>query len=568
MLPTFLQLRQPFERVWRVLLFAGLVGDFGLAGFLCLAQPRQSSITAPPFPIAFRPGESATLSSEKSGSSPSLWRSFPSHWVWQEDASVKPSVRRGVLTPDATLPAGAVHAIRWSDDTGAAPIRLVYLDDLPTRPWDSSASPPVLTWPCAVDGVARDGSSLVFALDVRKGEEVSIEIIARRLGSEMDPWLRVEDAQGKVLLDVDDVPSWEADAGGTLKAPRTGRYFIHVRDASFGGGPSFFFRMRVGRFPLVTALYPPAAFAAAGHDYEVWAVGDVPVKAVQVVQKELPGLGSASFSALEIVDRSGRALLSIPRIDAAPILEHEPNEHPPQVVNWKATRWLAGRLRKPGDVDRFAFRAAAGEKWRFKSRTRSVGSPCDLFMSLEAGPGQKAPQAAHASRDEASLTHTFASETEAVLRVEELTRRGSPSFLYLIEAELLDSSVSLELGTNTYGLKAGEEIAIKIKLVREGFAGPVSLLFEPPMEGVEGQSLTIPGTSNEGVFKLRPRSEPKGERLTVARVKGVLDGTSRTTYASTLPALRERFPLMRHPPPMLDGWVFFSRNSTVKAKSE
>ena len=48
---------------------------------------------------------------------------------------------------------------------------------------------------------------------------------------------------------------------------------------------------------------------------------------------------------------------------------------------------LHGRIQTPDDRDVFRFEAAKDEKLIFQSQTRSLGSPCDLVLTLKKPDG-------------------------------------------------------------------------------------------------------------------------------------------------------------------------------------
>jgi hypothetical protein len=65
---------------------------------------------------------------------------------------------------------------------------------------------------------------------------------ARSLGGPLDPILRVFDAAGKVLAEVDDSANGR-DAELTLDPPADGTYRIEVRDLSRHGGDRYYYRL-------------------------------------------------------------------------------------------------------------------------------------------------------------------------------------------------------------------------------------------------------------------------------------------------------------------------------------
>ncbi len=67
----------------------------------------------------------------------------------------------------------------------------------------------------------------------------TFEAIARRAGSECDPVLRLLDAKGTVLTEVDDAPGMGKDARIEWKAPADGFYTVQIADLHARGGEAF-----------------------------------------------------------------------------------------------------------------------------------------------------------------------------------------------------------------------------------------------------------------------------------------------------------------------------------------
>ena len=114
------------------------------------------------------------------------------------------------------------------------------IDDLPNVTKSGThktiASAQELKLPVAVDGNCEETSFDYYAFRAKKGQRVSVEVVANRLGSPLDPVVRLLDAAGKELVYCDDDPAVGSDARFSFTAPRTGRYFIELRDVGYQGG--------------------------------------------------------------------------------------------------------------------------------------------------------------------------------------------------------------------------------------------------------------------------------------------------------------------------------------------
>jgi hypothetical protein len=100
--------------------------------------------------------------------------------------------------------------------------------------------------------IGQPGDTDVYRFIGKAGDTVVAEVYARRLGSPMDPLLRVTDAAGRVLAWNDDyengdmgLVTHQADSYLSLKLPADGAYFVQVSDAQRHGGDDCNYYLRV-----------------------------------------------------------------------------------------------------------------------------------------------------------------------------------------------------------------------------------------------------------------------------------------------------------------------------------
>jgi len=131
------------------------------------------------------------------------------------------------------------------------------VDDLPEyferEPDNSLTRTQMVILPVIVNGhIARPGEHDVFKFTGRAGQQVVVEVCARRLDSPLDSFLRLTDADGKQLAFNDDfedkgsgLNTHHADSYLTTTLPVDGTYFVHLTDTQGQGGPEFAYRLRV-----------------------------------------------------------------------------------------------------------------------------------------------------------------------------------------------------------------------------------------------------------------------------------------------------------------------------------
>jgi len=121
------------------------------------------------------------------------------------------------------------------------------------EPNDDAAHAQKLKLPVIVNGrVGKPDDRDVFSFTGRAGQEIVIEVFARRLNSPLDSTLQLTDAHGKQIAANDDhedkgygLSTHHADSRLSLKLPADGLYYIHLGDTQHQGGPEFAYRLHV-----------------------------------------------------------------------------------------------------------------------------------------------------------------------------------------------------------------------------------------------------------------------------------------------------------------------------------
>lgn len=114
--------------------------------------------------------------------------------------------------------------------------------------------------PSGVSGrLEHEGEVDRYAFEARKGDALSLEVLARRLRSALDAQLRITDAQGKQLVLNDDLRQGRRTNADALIenwiVPADGKYIVEVRDVHFRGGAAFPYFLKVVKSQPFFELY-------------------------------------------------------------------------------------------------------------------------------------------------------------------------------------------------------------------------------------------------------------------------------------------------------------------------
>jgi len=460
-----------------------------------------------------------------------------------------------------TIPANArpgVGALRVATKDGVSNPLLFLIDDLgvvagKTEAMSREAAQPI-TVPTAVDGACSPARSDFYSFEVESGSKLSFEVFAGRLGSPLDPVLRLLDGDGKELAFSDDEPGLGADCRFSYGFETAGRYWIELRDVSYRGGADRRYRLRVGDFPLVTSPYPlgvqvgsvtPLTFV--GPD-----VGDV--EALSLV---LPAGVPESTVALG-VQRKSEGPLGFVRLAAGNLPEAfdlEPNDDAEGATQVTAPLAINGRFDKPKDRDCYAFQMSKGQRLRFVGLTRSLGAPTDLFLRLLGSDGKELARVDDSGDEEGVIDHTFGEEGTYVLLVEDLHFRGGPELTYRIEVRPFNQ-FSLAVDAERVSVPHGGVLAFRVKCDRQGYGGPVALRLKG-LGKLGDQTFELgAGKSEIQMTVVLPRDLERGRLMPLT-----LEGTAIaadppiTVLATSTKPLRALHPRQEYPPPGLDKHI-------------
>lgn len=299
----------------------------------------------------------------------------------------------------------------------------------------------------------------VYRVEVKKGQRVSAEVEAARLGVDRgipDLHLAVYAADGKKLAAADDSALFVQDPVLSVLADRDGAYFVEVRHAMFNGANDVY-RLHVGTFARPTGVYP--AGGPAGSELKVRVLGDPKGEWEQAVK--LPAT-AGDFPFVAVAD--GVPAPSPNRLRVSPfpnVLEAEPNDAPEAVTATPASLPVAfnGIIGKAGDVDCFRFRATKGQRFQFHAMANSLGSPLDplIWVKPVGGKVNAAVQRATDSRPnqlglapagglnreshDPVLEFVAAADGEYVLGVEDERGAGGADYVYRVEVRPEENAV-------------------------------------------------------------------------------------------------------------------------------
>lgn len=519
-------------------------------------------------PLGIQRGTSleVTLTGTDLASPTALWTSFPAKVVIPTDHNngkdaAKLRVRLDVAG-DAPL---GYHGLRLATARGASNLRLFCVDELPqVLEVDSNRSkttPQAVPVPCVVVGRADAEVSDYFKISVKAGMRLSFDVLGRRLGSAFDPQLTLLDARtGRELPGghSNDAPGCQTDPRLSYTFKEAGEYLLEVRDVMYRGGADYWYRLRVGDFPLATTPVPMAA--KRGSQVSLQFAGPA-VENVAPVEVLVPADTTADV--VWITPRGPGGLpgwpVALAISDFDEILEQEPNNEPAKANRVPVPGAVTARFLEKGDLDHFVFAGQKGQKLVVEAHTQELHSPTEVYMILKDAKGAQVavsnPMAAP------RLEFTPPADADYTLAVEHLLYWGGPAESYRITIAPPEPGFDLALTADRFTVAQDGHVMIPVVLsARRDYNGPIDVTVGGPA-GVTGQA-TIdagkapsvppkPGQPAAPAVQLLLQAQPDvpmGAHGLTIRGTATIDGKTVTRYVDLRPLVSQGLANLPYPP--------------------
>lgn len=430
-------------------------------------------------------------------------------------------VARLRIAADAPL---GEYPLRLRTRGGISYLRSIWIGPYPvvqeTDPNDSFDQPQRIPSGTTIEGISKTEDVDHFAVTLKKGEPLAVEVEAMRLGrSFFDAYVAILDPQRFELASCDDAALTYTDAFASIVAPADGEYRIVVREAAYEGNDASQYRLHIGPFPRPSAVFPTGARPGESIDFRF--IGDAAGDFTHRIT--IPADASGRFPVFGI--RDGRSAPSPNWIEVSPLAtaqETEPNEKAANATVLTAIPCAAhGIIGQQGDVDFYRFTAQKGRNLDIRILARSLRSPLDSVLVLRNAANKKLVDNDDQGSPDSLLSWTCPEDGEYLLLVRDKLGRSGPDFTYRLEINDRSPSIRATLPVferdNSQARKvipvpAGNRYATVVNITRTNLAGDARFeaLSLPP-----GVTLHVPPipralTSFPVIFECAPAIEAAG----------------------------------------------------------
>jgi hypothetical protein len=469
-------------------------------------------------PLALKPGKTVEFSirGQNLQNVRTLWTTFANRCEFlpaTDDTSRKGEklVCRVTVPRDEQVGVGALRIV--TRDGISNPV-LLMLDDLGTVAEASdnheAAKAQPIQLPIAIDGQCDAVQEDIFRFHADAGQQLSFEIVSQRLGTKLDPVLRLLKADGNEIDRVDDSEGSGGDSRFAYSFESDGDYLLAVSDVRHLGGSECRYRLRVGSFPLVKVVFPAGGRSSSVMSFELMGYGTNPLAKLNVGLPDTHAMRRLVYFGTPGPNSGGSGWFPVEAGPESESLEQEPNDRISQSTQVEIPVVLNGRLDKLGDRDCFKFKARKGQRLHCEAKTRELGSPFDANLRLLKSDGSTVAEARQ-DRDTA-LDCDIPDDGEYVLQVEDLLIGGTAAADHVYRVDMSDAYTGFTLHTQDlqYSAPQGGTFVAKVVAERRAYNGPIDLA----VSGL-GTEVALAGNKLDGgetLLKIMlPANIPAGE---------------------------------------------------------
>jgi hypothetical protein len=453
----------------------------------------------------------------------------------------------------ADCPAG-LHTIRVATKLGVSNFRPFIVDELAATPeLDTNRSkdtPQVVTIPSAIAGRTDPEVSDFFKVKINAGQTVTFEVLARRIGSPLDPIVVLHDAKTKreiAELYADDTPGLLSDCRLTHTFKDGGEFLVEVRDTTFRGGADYFYRLRIGEFPGATTAFPVAAQRGKTASIGFAGPGTADIPAVSVKVPADPTLAAVYVAPKKASGISGWPV-PVRLSDWPEIAEQEPNNEPAKANKLPLPGGVSARFEKPGDIDHFAVTCKKGVKYAATATTFEINSPSEVLIRVLDDKGKEVGRS-NPSQAATRVEFTPAADGEYVIACEQQNFLSGPNEIYHLSVQPVTADFSISLAFDRAEAPAGGGTAIGATVVRlNGYAGPVelSIVGDAALSG----TVTLPAGQTVAFVPLLVKEGTKpGASSFRVQGKATVDGQAIVRVGTLVDTVKATLGGIPNPPP-------------------
>ncbi len=380
--------------------------------------------------------------------------------------------------------------------------------------------------PLVVQGEVAGNDVDYFRFAGKKGQVVVVDAQCARIGSGVDPTIRLTTAAGsrRFVASADDSPGLLTDARLVAKLPEDTDYVVEISDTRYQGAGRPVYRLLIGPVPVADEVFPLGGREGEtlGLELRGGTLGERGIAAASLVR--LPGtflcaprLTSAMLG-LPASGGPGLDVESLHQLVTGTLPElREPGDPSASPLRAVAPIVFNGRIDPPGDEDRFVLAVTAGQRLHIEMEASKYGSALDGVLQVQGMkgsviasaddttivvPGQQAGLGGFALPDPALDLTVPGGTTEVSLVVRDLEGRGGVGFPYRIVVTPIVPGFDLQANQPQVSIPRGGTVALGVTAARKEYNGPIIVTVADPPAGLTVRPGTIAPGQNVGALSI------------------------------------------------------------------
>ena len=238
--------------------------------------------------------------------------------------------------------------------------------------------------PGVVEGECTGNDEDFFRFTGRKGDRIVVDAVCSRIGSGVDPMIRLTAADRRLVASADDTPGLFTDGYLTTVLPKDGEYVLEFCDSRFAGSGRAVYRLLVGAVPFAGEVYPlsPPRGQNTALELRGGTLSGDRLFALRTPSDPLLSMFYPTIPARLLGDPAwaGSALdveLPAPVLLGAVVAVYEPADPAQKLPPLASPVTILGRLAKGGERDEFTITAPPGSKHEVRVEAWGLGSALD-----------------------------------------------------------------------------------------------------------------------------------------------------------------------------------------------
>lgn len=348
-----------------------------------------------------------------------------------------------------------------------------------------------LTLPFAVTArINAAAESDFYRFGAKKGQRIIFEVIAQRLGSQLDSSLAILSKDGRELARNEDAIG--NDSVLEFTAPEDGEFIAQIRDYRAQGGDGFNYRLLASMAPYVKGVYPIGARRGDTAEIEFFGMN---LQGADKMTLRLDASTTPGRQELRATSPNGPSN-PFPFVvsDLPQVLEQEPNTSLTHANAISLPAAINGRIQNAKDYDAFKFHVEKGQRFVFDVAAQKYGSPLDALLTLTDERGNVLQKNDDANGPDARIDQTFNDAGDYILIIEDLLERGGREFTYRISCTQPAPDFEVRVVNDTARIPRGGRATLRCEVTRSnGFNDPIRISAKNIAPGLFAESLVFVG---------------------------------------------------------------------------